>query len=41
MENDNLKFVEFSKYCKTCKHDYETAMHNPNAGVYDGEKEVL
>lgn len=38
MENDNLKFVEFGKYCESCKHNYETALHNPNAGVYDGEK---
>lgn len=35
---DNLKEVRFDKYCETCKHNYETAMHNPNTGVYDGEK---
>lgn len=40
MENDNLKFVEFGKYCESCKHwtTRDSMYLNPNIGEYDGEK---
>lgn len=37
MNDDNKKFVDFEKYCATCKHD-KGLLTNPNIGTYDGEK---
>ena len=36
--SDNLKEVLFAKYCPTCKHNVDEPMHNPDTGIYDGEK---
>lgn len=37
---DNMKFVEFGKYCESCKYwTTRDKMHfNPNIGEYNGEE---
>lgn len=38
MDSDNTVFVNFNKWCPKCKHYFEGTKHNPNIGIYDGEK---